>query len=104
VAHPLDFGLSKGADSDFPNIPLYPLRLQQTKVFPNAILDPSRKFARLFRGEEFFAAWSAPIHLCILDYHRDLLVARRKLLANSLHAVRTTNCAANVHKWHTLVL
>jgi len=28
VAHPLDFGSSKGADFDFPNI-------QQTKVFPN---------------------------------------------------------------------
>jgi hypothetical protein len=88
----------------FLNIPLYPLRLQQTKGFPNAILNPSRKFARLFRGEEFFAAWRAPIRLRILDYHRDLVVARRKLLANSLHAVRTTNCAGNFHKWHTLVL
>jgi hypothetical protein len=104
VAHPLDFGSSKGADFDFPNIPLYPLRLQQTKVFPNAILNPSREFARLFRGEEFFAAWRAPIHLCILDYHRDPVVARRKFLANSLHAVRTASCAGNVHKWHTLVL
>jgi len=104
VAHPLDFGSSKGADFDFPNIPFYPLRLQQTKVFLNAILNPAREFARLFRGEEFFAAWRAPIHLCILDYYRDLLVPRRKLLANFLHAVRTTNCAADVHKWHTLGL
>jgi hypothetical protein len=93
-----------GANFDFPNIPLYPLRLQQTKLSPNAILNPSREFARLFPGEEFFSAWRAPIHFSILDYHRDLLVARRKLLANSLHAVRVTNCAGNVHKWHTLVL
>ena len=87
-----------------PNIPFYPLQLQQTKVFPNAILNPSREFARLLRGEEFFAAWRAPIHLCILDYHWDLLVARRKLLVNSLHAARIANYPGNVHKWHTLVL
>jgi hypothetical protein len=57
------------------NSPQFPSAAEQIpggKVFPNAILNSSRDFARLCRGEEFFAAWRAPIHLCILDYHRDL--------------------------------
>jgi hypothetical protein len=101
---PFGFWFIKRRGLDFPNIPLYPRQLQQTKVFPNAILNLPREFARLFRGEEFFAARRAPIHLCTLDYRRDLLVARRKLLSNSLHAVRTTNCAGSFHIGYAFAL
>jgi len=104
VAHPLDFGSSKDADFDFPNIPLYPPRLQQTKVFPNAILNLPREFARLFRREEFFAARNAPVHPRIFDCYQNVVVACLKSLANLLHAVRITNCSGNFHKWQTLVL
>ena len=80
MAHALDFGSSKGADFDFPNIPLYPLQPQQTKVFPNAILNLPREFARLFRREEFLAARNAPVHPCIFDCNQNVVVRASNLL------------------------
>ncbi len=104
VAHPLDFCSSKGADFDFPNTPLYPLLLQQTKVFSNVILNLPREFARLFRREEFLAARNAPVHPRIFDCYQNVVVACLKSLANLLHAVRITNCAGNFHIAYTLAL
>src|SRR5258708_28241664 len=95
VADPLDFGLSNGL-SLLSYIPLS-LRLQQTKVLPNAILNLPREFARLFRREEFLAARNAPVHPRIFDCYQNVVVAGLKSLANLLHAVRITNCVGNFH-------
>src|SRR5712692_1176535 len=69
------------------------------EVFPNAILNLPREFARLFRREEFLAARNAPVHPRIFDCYQHLVVACLKSLANLLHALRIANCAGNFHNF-----